>query len=110
MPILDYPKQDHYFTLSISDIDYFVQITSRTLMTGFKTNSGDAVELFKVMVGAECKGCEGITTGEQIQMVGTYQQSAEFSSASDFYMSLVNGNCPKCSSDKFSMKWSGRDL
>ncbi len=108
-PIVENPNQDHHFTIYIKDVDDFVQITSSALKACYELDSGKEVELFKGMVGAECKGCGGATTGEQIQMIGVYQQSAGFSSASDFYISLVGGNCPKCSNETFNMKWIGEN-
>ena len=102
------PTKNHYMDVPISEFNNFTRVVTNGLVQN-EVSDEMTIEIFKKMVNGTCNQCESVINGEQILLVGAYQQAEGLITNSEFYLTLTKGRCPKCKSSLYHLGWLGEN-
>jgi hypothetical protein len=104
---LDNPSEDRWVEVRITELGSLGRFCVSQLKSRFELITAKATEMFETMVAGQCTECQGVISGEQILLVGAYQQADGVIGASEFLVTLARGVCPGCANTVYGIKWIG---
>ena len=60
------PREDRWVDAPLSELDQLTRLAAQEFQRGLGVSTEKAIECFQGMVTAQCSGCSGVISGEQV--------------------------------------------